>query len=1696
MSNGISAIKGFDYQATVILDRLFDHFDRYGLAAQARPEGIDDLDLSWTADAAEYRRYEQIKKPREDSEGNLKPTSWSLSEAIDELLPNTVAHLTGNSYEQVWIVGDEIDDALRSLVNAGENAPTAVTGPYWSAVHAFARNDAVGACSLERSIRQKLQRWRIPVDLPTNPSDALSRILNDFGDFAKSAGAEDDVATKYSRKAAQLHDCLPGILARTRILSTYGTEQQVVERVYDRLAQRYSLQRPAIENTLFRNLRGFINDISKQPGRKFGQEELEFELRCVWPQMIPIKDPPPLDRNHVRRFDLAERFTTRWTGKALEAVGMSGSGKTALAAEVVEQSQRTDPDRKVYYAEVRSEIRLRDVLAGVAFHLRRLGISEPFRIAIDTNSAHEELLGHLARSFSTIPREMLLLVDLVDGTCSPSFARDLATFIRALPSSGCRIAVFGQESALRELSQLERSEHGVSQLDIRGFRFEEFIALVTHNHPNPDRAVLWDIYHRVTAGRSAGLFAKLAQALAGAGSLQEMSEMAAKPAEDILPYAERQRFARVSDGSRRAAEKLVCFALPFRRADAERIFSEDNIGSAVRELLALGLLRPHGAETHEMHEIVRAGLEGTIALAVRQRAHEELAAWYDRQGMVTAEILHLDKAGKHEEACARARDAFLRGENWGALAVYVMDNRLISAGEVIRVIASSKLVEEKYLLSSIVRRLGDFTGADKLLEILREQPERFHTDHQWASAILEAILEIDPTRLHDLILFAVGTSGDTARMESALTWLRLSSRRINVIIEPRTLEFFNRQPPEIKRLVLPLMLLDRRREVLGPVFRFVASEPEPTNERRRATISRELTLQIRGPEDTVEFLAAMPVIEVAAMLNAKSALLGPLTSVVWSQRKVLRAYCIEILKNTLMEDKVLENAIRILIFLAEPSICALCEPLLTRKDKLGGFATLVPALVPAFCDRGKYEQRVLDCGLKFEERAAALSVLASVGAELGEIYRRLKINEERSKNLEAWEFFFLMLSVRAPFPEAMPLLERHMRTADEKGVNFLVSALAQLGELPVPPATAMLMRALSHADPRVRQCAAVGLSQRRSRTALVSLIDQYAKEDVETLAVTLATAIVASGARSVTDIQHARHDSPATKLWQCILGMRLRDTTIADQLVTIAGDQTQNWQLRRAAIFAAGRLPYEIALEKIVPLVMRERSPLTIDGNPSFLCHAVMSSILLTDSQGMLRIFVQGKDYFAEFFGEIFDASWKGSISRQGLPSGIEAARWLFDRLTHHGWPTKREAPDIVTNELHVPILHSAILRSLRLCGRPDVIEEQLPHAYHLWFAMKCVKERSRGGGRDPQLASRLKSLIEASPCSGNSLLDRVIDEICVTDAKTSGTGVPAIASKEAIESAVSHISYADAVHALSGGSSDFKLKPPFVLESVTAEQCEHLVRLADPANDHYNAVETYIPSVQFTKNGHVVARRRVTMTGESLSAFIRPAVAAANRFGLIIPWHTELLTGILANAYVPKFIDCLWAQNDSERFYEELAQNADAMLSYICDPRQAKPILSYVDARIVPFLARYVSSGTDEIFEGLCTLASQVITPEIDVVLAGLFYRWTQRFNAGSSFMQHDQNYSLWRGFNRLTEHPRFNMIKGWRSDLASVLRTPVAWYHSQGIVRVLERDPRSYILIESMLFKTANWEHFHRDEIDRLDDAAERLFPQMLEE
>ena len=98
------------------------------LTAKAHPHArarraIEDIDLIWQEGSIERRHYFQIKKPREDNQGNLKPRHWTLVEAVDELLPNTTRNLRGNAFEQTWILGDIVADDLQALLGAGADAP-------------------------------------------------------------------------------------------------------------------------------------------------------------------------------------------------------------------------------------------------------------------------------------------------------------------------------------------------------------------------------------------------------------------------------------------------------------------------------------------------------------------------------------------------------------------------------------------------------------------------------------------------------------------------------------------------------------------------------------------------------------------------------------------------------------------------------------------------------------------------------------------------------------------------------------------------------------------------------------------------------------------------------------------------------------------------------------------------------------------------------------------------------------------------------------------------------------------------------------------------------------------------------------------------------------------------------------------------------------------------------------------------------------------------------------------------------------------------------------------------------------------------------------------------------------------------------------------------------------------------------------
>ncbi len=273
----------------------------------------------------------------------------------------------------------------------------------------------------------------------------------------------------------------------------------------------------------------------------------------------------------------------------------------------------------------------------------------------------------------------------------------------------------------------------------------------------------------------------------------------------------------------------------------------------------------------------------------------------------------------------------------------------------------------------------------------------------------------------------------------------------------------------------------------------------------------------------------------------------------------------------------------------------------------------------------------------------------------------------------------------------------------------------------------------------------------------------------------------------------------------------------------------------------------------------------------------------------------------------------------------------------------------------------------------------------------------------------------------------------------------------------VSYVRYEEVVRALTDANSDFNPKPPLVLEGLDAQQCEHLVQLLDPSNDYRYVVATSNAAVHFTRSGYMIGGGYADQISNrrDLRVALRPAVVAANKFDLTIPWHRDLLGGDRHSTYAHEFIDCLVACDNSTRFYDELAQNEDLLMPYIGDITRIGPILKYIDTRIVALLNRHARAGTDKFFEALCMLAHRINAPEIDSILSDLFHRWTQRFEPRSPEVQHSDNNPLWRAFSYLAGHPRFELIQGWEIRVSAVLHANISWFHKNNLVRVFGTQP-----------------------------------------
>lgn len=1690
MTGGISAIRGFDFQATVILDLLLQHFEQFGAAAWARPEGTDDLDLD---DGLGNQTFFQIKKRHENLAGEAVGDVWSLNDASD-LLKKSLERLRGNAHRQVWLLGDDASDELRALVDetASEASRRAAL---LNAAHLLARKSSLTLARLESSAKRTLEDWRWePQTRQTQElSIAVEEMTSAYRAEAERLGVAPGDAVQYVSASASLAQELESMLPRISLRARYGQEREVANRVTDALRAKLDTSRNVVEDTLFRNLRGFVSDVSKVHGRRIDRATFEDELVAVWPNMIAVKTAPTSDTDFIGRTALASRLAETGGG-VLEVLGPSGSGKTSLAGDAVRAFEVANEIGLAYYVEAASAVSVRDIVVGLAYRLRRFGSLSGLDVILDGSASSEQVIAAFGRAIATLSRPVCAFVDFVAGSADDPTGVDLAKL--ALQVAGVtpnfRLVVLAQETPFRNLSEFDRQARQIQTLALPGLALPEFEELVGSNGLEAERRQVYDIYMRVTVGRASGLLPKLAMALAKAASVSAMEALAALPADSMLESADRDRFLRMPEHLRPAAGVLSCFALPFSRNEATEAFHTAPIGAAIAVLRDLGLLRRRDELTFEMHETVRAGLEAMLATDTRRQAHADLARWYATHDNVAAEVFHLSRAGHYDEANARARASFLAGLSWPSLVAYVRDGRLLSGSEVAQLMVACDDPGAANLLLSLFDSTDDGEVAAQILLTRLSAPTTASVgEYSLRIAIASAIVRVHPPATSRLITLALNRDNDAGSHGSWISAVRSALRQRESTLDPASLALFTTGDQAQKARLLPLLLQDGRQPALPLALAFITNQPTTLFPRTQANWGLADALRLSSLASVRAFLEAIPSRPMHELLVHKSPLLHAIAPLIWANRGGLRQYVPDAVRDTESSQVVRQNGMRVLVALADERAVAIADELPHGADAP---STVTRVLMPWLADLDEAERLLLNVRANLNDRVGCLIVLSNVRRDLGRLLTVLESTDPNNARL--WQTLFIPMCAQHPFEEAVPLIRSRL----EEDAEFWAgpSVVLALGALTRPAVTDFLAWALRHAGAYTRLSAALALSNHRTSRALSGLEQAAHSELDQAIWANIISALVASHPTGCTAVNEACARFPTAAHWRFILATRLADESMAADIVSASTSSSLGWRVRRAAILAAGRLPFDSALSHIVGPLLAERSTYLDDRSGDLRAHHALTFLLGKGVTAIFPAFASERDPFITFLSPLVEQTAHQGVFPDGTPSGAHAAAWVYDRLIEAGHPDDPNALGKVVSELHIPVLQAALLRSLRLSGRIDVVISTIATATTLWLAIRCVIEVFRVREADLVLCNSVEEAANRSAFRSNSQFDAILRESL--EARRRGIAAlqaappSAPATEQPPQSNNPRVSSERALAALVDVSINIEINAPLVIDADSDDSLRRLVLALNPAGDYTSrAIETQA-SLRLSGTAFTVGEARTGHTDNraSLRVALRPAVAAACSSPRTISWHDQLLRGPVGHTYPLLYLEALVAQANLQRFFDALAEAEDVLVPLMFQSdSMATKVSRYADPRLLGVVLKYQAAGDDAFFNGLCQLLLAFPGPEVEPALAAMLKRWASRFDPTRRFIvQHAENHDLWRGFARLSEHPRLMSIVDWDTTIQRIAETEIYEHHRQSLLRILERSTRCYVFLEETLSKTSNFIHFRWDEVDRLDDAAHRLF------
>ena len=1701
--SGYHALKGFEYQAFATLDILLTRFAQPNDIVEVRPEGQDDLDIRCTTGTSITHHFYQIKKPRETDDGALSEKPWVLTDVITDLLPNALTLLSGNNSRQTWILGDEIAPDVEALFAPVTNPQISDWTAYLTALHRLARNNVkllagrpTGSNSLsDKKVKEQLDRWSLPALADTSPVNSLPLIIQGFQRFAGSLHVTPAAQQAYAARVMSLNVELPAILRRIDIQTLYGTDQQLRIRIERELANRYNLPAVVVSSTLLGNLRSFIQDIATQKNRWINHTEFELELRNVWPTMTRIVEPPTLPPVYIYRPELTQRLLQQAAAGPLAIVGASGSGKTTLAREVLETGLAAG--RQVLYAAVQPEHFLRDVLSGVAFHLRRWGILEPFERAMQLGAADAKAIQEIGAALRN--SGIVLLIDFVHGSCNDGFAKELAELAEQITSGSFHLLIFGQQDGLRALSTLQRRALGLPEpSEVPGFAFDSFVALVEQYHGTTiDSASLDPIFEYFTRGRSAGLLARLADTLAHCATLDDMRALMHVAPEDALAAADRDRYNTLSSPEvKAAANQLVCFALPFRLAEAETIFSTFPVRAAIRELAERSLLRRHDAERWEMHETVRAGLERLLPVAQRKQTHQQLAAAYAATGYITSQLLHLEWAGQKAEAHQVARTAFAASNDLGTLAPlasYLITRRVVSAPELATWLADETTSPVKYgLLSRLLTGFGTTDTALLLLSEIIRQVDRFDQGGEWSRYMVEGVLRCDATRLDELLTF--GLDKEITGQYPRLGLLKTGLIRTKPTVTPALLQRYEHSLPQQKALLMPFLLHDVRRQVLQPVLRFASQYFSDDRNRERLFTQYDTPVRLTSTEEVAEFLAALPPVPTNRLVVAGTLKFGQLADWIWHLRRVLQPGCLELLQAAQAEDLILQNALRVLLFLGEERAPQLATSLANRPGELGMLAMFTPVLASATSELSRYQSCLFDLHADLSQRTTAFVILLLLLPDVDTWYEQLVQIDPGHRQL--WELWLLMSISARPSLSALPLLAAHLaKAATEQETRLFSASLIKLAYLPEPSVTDLLLQCLHSPWESVCSVATLALQRRRSAQALPGLLALSQRSASPAVRQNAVMAALASGPSNPIEFAPIWAGLPVSVPWRCVLAGRLRAEGEAPYLVQVALDSTAPWQVRRAAILATGCLPFARALELLYTSVLTEPAVFALATHRSLLGHQALAHLLPLHADALRPLFLQGVERFVALLSAVYEDAIQGAIEQAATPTGIEAAQWAFERLTHYDWGRDESALEAVLQELHRPLLQASIFKSLRRTQQFSLIEQLVPSLSARWLLISAVTEWAKPGRHIPAAdLIRFEQALAGRPDGLGPFLQQIMTKLRQAHQPKQLVPIPSVPP------VCVSLTYAQIETALA--TDTLPAAPALVLVGLNTEQVNALVQELDPQQDFPVRWVVAEPQLGFTTDdGFTVhgTQRESQPQPLKVRQRLRPALAAAVS-SLLISWHATLLTGTSLEGryqnreYRVRYLASLGAQQDAQRLYEELTTHAAAILLAGDEHVVFLPIVHLLDERMVPLLLRFAEAGSHKVLAFFCWLTTYITSSAADPLLERLFQRWVRQFDP-RDISSYNADPELLQAFGHLKDHPRFQHITNYDLRLEELLSMKLLTpFLRQLVVASIANCPSTYIRQELLLLESASFEQYMHDEVDQYEENAIALFSQMI--